>query len=149
MRTSSVFFFFIFIFFHCLSFFRNAKTIDNDWKFAFGHASDPVKISTTASQPSLPKPALRRRPSRSGIQRQARRNFPCPTVGCCLPLFYSKGFDEQSHGYKPVGGTTENQHRLVPEEIQRCKGPIRVNFQIQFDGIYRGRCLLDQRLLSR
>ncbi|MBN8701349.1 MAG: glycosyl hydrolase 53 family protein [Chitinophagales bacterium] len=133
--------FFIFIFFHCLSFSQRKKTsLDNDWKFAFGHANDPVKdfnysiatifAKTGAAQGTAIDPAF---------NDSAWRKLSLPhDWAVALPFVYSKSFDEQSHGYKPVGGAyPETSIGWYRKKFNVARSDSGQRFQIQFDGIYR------------
>ncbi|MFN8306270.1 MAG: beta-galactosidase GalA [Ferruginibacter sp.] len=138
MRTVLLF---TLIFFHCLSFSQRKRTsLDNDWKFAFGHANDPVKdfnysiatifAKTGAAQGTAIDPAF---------NDSAWRKLSLPhDWAVALPFVYSKSFDEQSHGYKPVGGAyPETSIGWYRKKFNVARSDSGQRFQIQFDGIYR------------
>jgi beta-galactosidase len=130
----------------CISFAANAQSprkrisLDDDWKFAFGHASQPEKdfnysIATIFSKSggaagTAIDPAF---------NDQFWRKLDLPHDWAVeLPFVNVDNFDVQSHGYKPVGGlfpaTSIGWYRKQFPIDAKDSGQ---RFQIQFDGIFR------------
>ena len=116
------------------------QNFDNDWKFAFGNANDPVKdfnySTTTIFSKSGFAPGT---PADVSFNDSAWRKLNLPHDWAVeLPFVNSRSNDVTSHGYKPVGG-------LFPETSigwyrKRFSIPVSDSgrrFQIQFDGIFR------------
>jgi len=119
---------------------RKKINFDDNWKFAFGNANDPAKdfnysiatifAKTGAAQTTAIDPKF---------NDSNWRKLSLPHDWAVeLPFVYSKSFDEQSHGYKPVGGaypeTSIGWYRKHFTVTRADSGQL---FQLQFDGIYR------------
>src|SRR5689334_11535912 len=84
---------------------RKKINMDEDWKFAFGHASQPEKdfnysIATIFSKSG----AAPGTPIDPAYNDQAWRALNVPHDWAVeLPFANVDNFDVQSHGYKPVG----------------------------------------------
>ncbi len=135
------YFFLAFLFFSSISFAQRKRiSLDSDWKFAFGHANDPVKdfnyslATIFAKTGSAQTTAIDPKFNDSNW-----RPLSLPHDWAVeLPFVYSKNFDEQSHGYKPVGGAyPETSIGWYRKKFIIAKGDSGQRFQIQFDGIYR------------
>ncbi|MBK8496009.1 MAG: DUF4982 domain-containing protein [Chitinophagaceae bacterium] len=119
---------------------RKKINFDDNWKFAFGHAGDPVKdynyrIATVFSKTG----AAQKTAIDPKFNDSSWLNLSLPhDWAVALPFAYSKNFDVQSHGYKPVGGdypeTSIGWYRKKFTVDQKDSGQL---FQIQFDGVFR------------
>lgn len=119
---------------------RQRINFDNNWTFAFGHANDPEKDfnysqSTIFSKTgAAPNTAIAADYNDSNWK---KINVPHDWA-VTLPFVYSKSFDVQSHGYKPVGGFfPETSIGWYRKKFYINKKDSGQRFQIQFDGIYR------------
>jgi beta-galactosidase len=119
---------------------RKHINFDNGWKFAFGHANDPLKdfnysIATIFSKTgAAQKTAIDPTFNDSGW-----RKLSLPHDWAVeLPFVYSDNFDVQSHGYKPVGGSyPETSIGWYRKNFYVEKVDSGNLFQIQFDGVFR------------
>ncbi|HET6723573.1 MAG TPA: beta galactosidase jelly roll domain-containing protein, partial [Chitinophagaceae bacterium] len=119
---------------------RQKINLDNDWKFAFGHAANPEKdfnysIRTIFSK-SGGTPAT---PAEPRFKDSAWRTVSLPHDWAVeLPFTFVDNPDVESHGYKPVGGlfpaTSIGWYRKSFKVAQSDSGQ---RFQLQFDGIFR------------
>ena len=119
---------------------RQKINLDNDWKFAFGHAANPEKdfnysIRTIFSK-SGGTPAT---PAEPRFKDSAWRTVSLPHDWAVeLPFVFVDNHDVESHGYKPVGGmfpaTSIGWYRKSFKVAQSDSGQ---RFQLQFDGIFR------------
>ncbi|MBL0181767.1 MAG: glycosyl hydrolase 53 family protein [Chitinophagaceae bacterium] len=119
---------------------RKKINFDDNWKFAFGNANDPAKdfnysiatifAKTGAAQTTAIDPKF---------NDSAWRKLSLPHDWAVeLPFVYSKSFDEQSHGYKPVGGAyPETSIGWYRKQFTVARTDSGQRFQLQFDGIYR------------
>lgn len=120
--------------------FRKHISLDEDWRFHFGHAADPAKdfnygIATifsksggaagTAIDPRFNDSAWR------------QLNLPHDwTVE--LPFVNVDNFDVMAHGYKPVGGLfPETSIGWYRKQFTVNKKDSGQRFQLQFDGVFR------------
>lgn len=119
---------------------RMKLNFDNDWKFAFGHAADPVKdfnygIATVFSKTgAAPGTAIA-----PNFNDSSWRSLSLPHDWAVeLPFVQSPNFDVQSHGYKPVGAaypaTSIGWYRKHFVVAKKDSGQ---RFQLQFDGVFR------------
>ncbi|TMI66028.1 MAG: DUF4982 domain-containing protein [Bacteroidetes bacterium] len=119
---------------------RQRINMDNDWKFALGHAANPEKdfnysIRTIFSKAGgAPGTAIEPR-----YKDSAWRIVSLPHDWAVeLPFVNVDNSDVESHGYKPVGGlfpaTSIGWYRKHFTVAQSDSGQ---RFQIQFDGIFR------------
>ncbi|HRI24925.1 MAG TPA: beta-galactosidase GalA [Ferruginibacter sp.] len=119
---------------------RKRINIDNDWKFAFGHANDPAKdfnysIATIFSKTgAAPKTAIDPK-----FNDSSWRSLSLPHDWAVeLPFVNSPSFDVQSHGYKPVGGDyPETSIGWYRKRFTVSKADSGQRFQVQFDGVFR------------
>ncbi len=119
---------------------RQKICFDQDWKFHFGHAADPVKdfnfglanifsksgkAETTAIDPRF--------------NDQDWRTLSLPHDWAVeLPFINSPDFDVQSHGYKPVGGHfPESSIGWYRKHFTVNKADSGQRFALQFDGVFR------------
>ncbi|MBS4044177.1 MAG: glycosyl hydrolase 53 family protein [Chitinophagaceae bacterium] len=133
-------FFLFFLYSLCSNAQHQQINFDDDWKFAFGHASNPEKDFNYSIKTIFSK-------SGNSIETAADikfqdskwRTLNLPHDWAVeLPFVNIDNFDVQSHGYKPVGG-------LFPEtSIGWYRKHFRIEakdsgqrFQIQFDGVFR------------
>ena len=119
---------------------RKRINFDADWKFSFGNANDPLKdfnysiatifAKTGAAQSTAIDP-------RFNDSNWRKLSLPHDWA-VELPFVYSKSFDEQSHGYKPVGGAyPETSIGWYRKHFTVAKADSGQRFQLQFDGVYR------------
>jgi beta-galactosidase len=115
-------------------------SLDEDWKFHFGHAANPEKdfdysktallhksnvFSTTIVNPKFVDTAW------------TKVNVPHDWV-VELPFVKSEQVEMDSHGYKPVGGAyPETSIGWYRKHFTVNKAKNNKRFEIQFDGIYR------------
>ena len=119
---------------------RKQINIDENWKFAFGHASNPEKDFNYSIKTIF---------SKSGgafgtaidprFNDSSWRTLNLPHDWAVeLPFAYVDNFDVESHGYKPVGGlfpaTSVGWYRKQ-FKLERADSGRR--YQLQFDGIFR------------
>ena len=119
---------------------RKQLNIDNNWKFAFGHAANPEKDFNYSIKAIFSKSG-----GAAGTAIDARfndsswRTLNLPHDWAVeLPFTYVNNFDVESHGYKPVGGlfpaTSIGWYR---KQFKLEKADSGRRFQLQFDGIFR------------
>ena len=115
-------------------------SLDDDWKFHFGHAANPEKdfdysktallhksnvFATTIVNPKFVDTAW------------TKVNVPHDWV-VELPFVKSEQVEMDSHGYKPVGGAfPETSIGWYRKHFTVDKAKSNKRFEIQFDGIYR------------
>jgi len=128
----------------CLSHAQRKRiNFDDNWKFAFGNANDPLKDFKFSIANIFSKTgAAVGTPIETKFNDSNWRTLNLPHDWAVeLPFEYSADFDVQSHGYKPVGGaypeTSIGWYRkkfMVPvtDSGQRL--------QLQFDGVFRDAC---------
>lgn len=119
---------------------RQQVSLDDDWKFSFGHAANPEKdfnysirtifsksggAAGTAIAPAFNDSSWR------------RLNLPHDWA-VELPFVKSESADVESHGYKPVGGlfpaTSIGWYR---KQFKIAAADSGQRFQLQFDGVFR------------
>ncbi len=119
---------------------RKRINLDDNWKFAFGNANDPLKdfnysvatifAKTGSAQGTAIDPKFN-----DSIWRKLSLPHDWAVE---LPFVYSKSFDEQSHGYKPVGGAyPETSIGWYRKHFTVNRADSGQRFQLQFDGVYR------------
>lgn len=119
---------------------RERILIDDDWRFAFGHAADASKDFNFSIAPIYSKSG---KAETTAIARDfddsSWRKLNLPHDWAVeLPFVESDNFDVMAHGYKPVGGlfpeTSIGWYRksfsIQPSDSGR-------RFTIQFDGVFR------------
>ncbi len=119
---------------------RKRINFDDNWRFAFGHANDPLKdfnfsIATIFSKTgAAPKTAIDPKFNDSNWR---QLNLPHDWA-VELPFVNSANFDVQSHGYKPVGGSyPETSIGWYRKQFNVSRTDSGQRFQIQFDGVFR------------
>lgn len=119
---------------------RKHISLDDDWRFHFGHAADPSKdfnysVATIFSKSGgAARTAIEPR-----FNDSSWRKLDIPHDWAVeLPFVNVKNFDVMAHGYKPVGGlfpeTSIGWYRKHFAVSAKDSGQ---RFQIQFDGIFR------------
>jgi beta-galactosidase len=119
---------------------RKHISLDDDWKFHFGHAADPSKDFNYSTATIFSKSGGA---ARTAIDPKfndtAWRKLNIPHDWAVeLPFVNVKSLDVMAHGYKPVGGlfpeTSIGWYRKYFAVSAKDSGQ---RFQIQFDGIFR------------
>ena len=119
---------------------RKKINFDNDWKFHFGNAADPLKdfnygiVAIFSKSGKTDNTALA-----LDFDDRQWRNLNLPHDWAVeLPFVNSPNFDVMSHGYKPVGGLyPETSIGWYRKHFSVNKKDSGMRFQIQFDGIFR------------
>lgn len=119
---------------------RKKISLDEDWKFHFGHAADPGKdfnysLSTIFSKSgAAPGTAID-----PGFNDGAWMKLDIPhDWAVALPFVNVSNDDVKSHGYKPVGGLfPETSIGWYRKHFKISKADSGLRFRIQFDGIFR------------
>ncbi|MGZ8538675.1 MAG: sugar-binding domain-containing protein, partial [Flavisolibacter sp.] len=119
---------------------RSRQTLDDGWKFHFGHASDRVKdfnygiANIFAKSGAARGTAIDPRFNDSGW-----RSLNLPHDWAVeLPFTKVSSFDVMAHGYKPVGGLfPETSVGWYRKHFSVAKKDSGRRFQVQFDGIFR------------
>src|SRR3984885_2221269 len=113
---------------------------DDDWKFHFGNASDPLKdfnysIANIFSKTGKAEgTAIDQKFNDTGWR---ILNMPHDWA-VELPFADSPNFDVMAHGYKPVGGLfPETSIGWYRKHFRADKKDSGQRFQIQFDGVFR------------
>lgn len=115
-------------------------SLDEGWKFHFGHAANPEKdfnygLSTIFSKSgAAPATAIDPR-----FNDSTWRSIDVPHDWAVeLPFVEHPSFDVQSHGYKPVGGYfPETSIGWYRRKFSAAPADSGQRFQLQFDGIFR------------
>lgn len=119
---------------------RKQVNIDENWKFAFGHASNPEKDFNYGLKTIFSKSgAAAGTAIDPKFNDSSWRTLNLPHDWAVeLPFSYVDNFDVESHGYKPVGGlfpaTSIGWYR---KQFKLEKADSGRRFQLQFDGIFR------------
>jgi beta-galactosidase len=115
-------------------------SLNDDWRFHLGHASDPSKDFNYSVATIFSKSGGAARTAidpKFNDNDWRALNVPHDWV-VELPFVHSKDFDVMAHGYKPVGGsfpeTSIGWYRKKFPVSSKDSGQ---RFQIQFDGIFR------------
>ncbi|MEO7311930.1 MAG: beta-galactosidase GalA [Chitinophagaceae bacterium] len=139
-----VFIFFVSILFAPAVFSQNGSrqriSMDEGWKFAFGHAANPEKDFNYSIATIFAKSGgSARTPADPRFKDSAWRNLNVPHDWAVeLPFSYVDNFDVESHGYKPVGGLfPETSIGWYRKHFNVAKADSGQRFQVQFDGIFR------------
>src|SRR6185503_8851896 len=119
---------------------RQKINFDENWKFAFGNAGDPIKdfnyslVTIFSKTGAAPRTAIDPR-----FNDSSWRNLDLPHDWAVeLPFAEVKNFDVMSHGYKPVGGMfPETSIGWYRKHFTVAKKDSGQRFQIQFDGVFR------------
>lgn len=120
--------------------FRKHISLDEDWRFHFGHAADPAKdfnygIATIFSKSGgAAGTAIDPR-----FNDSAWRQLNLPHDWAVeLPFVNVDNFDVMAHGYKPVGGLfPETSIGWYRKQFTVNKKDSGQRFQLQFDGVFR------------
>lgn len=142
---SEIILFFIIIFIHEKISGQNISSrqrinFDNDWKFAFGNASDPAKDFNYSIATIFAKTgAAQRTAIDPRFKDSAWRTLDLPHDWAVeLPFVNVNNRDVESHGYKPVGGLfPETSIGWYRKHFTIAKKDSGQRFQIQFDGVFR------------
>jgi beta-galactosidase len=119
---------------------RQRISFDNNWRFSFGHASDPAKdfnykVANLFSKSGKAEGTAIENKFNDSSWRML--NLPHDWA-VELPFVNSPNFDVMSHGYKPVGGlfpgTSVGWYR---KHFNVSKADSGQRFSITFDGIFR------------
>ncbi|MET0634788.1 MAG: beta-galactosidase GalA [Chitinophagaceae bacterium] len=119
---------------------RNKISLDDDWRFQFGHAADPAKDFNYGLVNLFSKSGSSRNTAISpDFADSSWRKLDLPHDWAVeLPFVNADNFDHASHGYKPVGGaypaTSIGWYRKNFEVNAADSGK---RFTVTFDGIYR------------
>ncbi len=119
---------------------RQHILLDEDWRFAFGHAGDAAKDFNYGIAAVFSKSGkTENTPLNPKFNDSGWRQLDLPHDWAAeLPYIYSPNFDVQSHGYRPVGGaypeTSIGWYRKKLFVARRDSGQ---RFQLQFDGVFR------------
>lgn len=119
---------------------RKHINIDENWKFAFGHAANPEKDFNYGIKTILSKSG-----NSAGTAADAKfndsswRTLNLPHDWAVeLPFKYVDNFDVDNHGYKTVGGFfPETSIGWYRKKIVVNKADSGKRIQLQFDGIFR------------
>lgn len=119
---------------------RSRQSMDDGWRFHFGHASDRTKdfnfgiANIFAKSGAARGTAIDPRFNDSGWR---QLNLPHDWA-VELPFVNNSSFDVMAHGYKPVGGLfPETSIGWYRKHFSVSKKDSGRRFQIQFDGIFR------------
>lgn len=119
---------------------RKKTNLDEDWKFHFGHAADPVKdfnysIATIFSKTG----GAQNTAIDPKFEDASWRTLDLPHDWAVeLPFVNSEDFNVMAHGYKPVGGLfPETSVGWYRKHFTIAAADSGTRFQIQFDGIFR------------
>ncbi len=119
---------------------RKKQSLDENWKFHFGHAANPEKdfnysIATIFSKSGgAARTAIDPR-----FKDSAWRTIRLPHDWAVeLPFVKVDNFDVMAHGYKPVGGLfPETSIGWYRKHFTIASADSGQRFQLQFDGIFR------------
>jgi len=119
---------------------RKKQSLDENWKFHFGHAANPEKdfnysIATIFSKSGgAARTAIDPR-----FKDSAWRTIRLPHDWAVeLPFVKADNFDVMAHGYKPVGGLfPETSIGWYRKHFTIASADSGRRFQLQFDGIFR------------
>jgi beta-galactosidase len=119
---------------------RQRISLDDNWKFSFGHAANPEKdfnysIATIfAKSGGAARTAIDPR-----FKDSTWRTLSLPHDWAVeLPFVNFNNFDVSNHGYKPVGGFfPETSIGWYRKRFSIARADSGQRFQIQFDGIFR------------
>lgn len=119
---------------------QKRTSLDNDWKFHFGHAANPEKdfnyslASIFAKSGGAAGTAIDPR-----FKDSAWRSLNVPHDWAVeLPFVKHPDFGVESHGYKPVGGFfPETSIGWYRKKFRVAASDSGQRFQVQFDGVFR------------
>ncbi len=119
---------------------RKRTSLDEGWRFHFGHAADPARDFNFGLTAIFAKSGKTDNTAIAiGFNDSSWRTLDLPHDWAVeLPFVQVNNFDVQSHGYKPVGGlfpeTSIGWYRKQFDVHQWDSGK---RFQVEFDGIFR------------
>ena len=119
---------------------RKKINIDKGWKFALGHASDPVRDFNYGIANVFAKSGKTEdTPMNKDFVDSTWRVLNLPHDWAVeLPFVEVDNFDVQSHGYKPVGGLfPETSVGWYRKELSFAKADSGAHYAVTFDGIFR------------
>jgi beta-galactosidase len=124
----------------CITHAQNRISLDEDWKFHFGHAANAEKdfnygiVNIFAKSGASNGTAISPR-----FNDSSWRTVQVPHDWAVeLPFVNKDNFDVQSHGYKPVGGLfPETSIGWYRKRFNVAKADSGNRFVLQFDGIFR------------
>jgi len=125
---------------HSQDLLRKKISMDDNWKFAFGHAANPEKDFNYGIKTIFSKSGAG---STTAIDPQFKdsswRTLDLPHDWAVeLPFAQVDNFDVESHGFKPVGGLfPETSIGWYRKRFTVAKADSGRRFQLQFDGIFR------------
>ncbi|MBK8348761.1 MAG: glycosyl hydrolase 53 family protein [Saprospiraceae bacterium] len=114
--------------------------IDKDWRFAFGHASNPEKDFNYSIATIFSKSAGAFKTAIDPVFVDTSwRKLDLPHDWAVeLPFVYHKSPDVDSHGYKPVGGHfPETSIGWYRKHFMLEKADSSARISLQFDGVFR------------
>ena len=141
MKVASILIAFFFSYSFCSAqSLRKRISLDENWKFHFGHAANPEKdfnysiANIFAKSGGATKTAIDPRFTDSTWR---KLNLPHDWA-IELPFVNVNNFDVESHGFKPVGGLfPETSIGWYRKHFSVARADSGARFQIQFDGIFR------------
>ncbi|MDZ4148830.1 MAG: beta-galactosidase GalA [Flavobacteriaceae bacterium] len=120
--------------------YREKINFDENWRFHFGHASDPAKdfnygVANIFSKTGKTDDT----PMGNKFDDSKWRSLDLPHDWAVeLPFVNSENRDVMSHGYKPVGGLFPETSIGWYRKSFEIKNPLpNERYEIQFDGIFR------------
>lgn len=120
--------------------YRSQVSLNNDWRFSFGHAGDPKKdfnyriANLFSKSGKADSTAIE---AKFDDKNWRKLNLPHDWA-VELPFVNSPNFDVMAHGYKPVGGLfPETSVGWYRKHFTIAKADSGKRFQVQFDGIFR------------
>ena len=143
MKRRNSFYFFV-VLLSLITFASHAQrkriNFDDNWKFAFGNANDPLKDFNFSLATIFAKTgAAKETAIDPKFNDSSWRELSLPHDWAVeLPFSNSPNFDVQSHGYKPVGGAyPETSIGWYRKHFNVSKADSGQRFQIQFDAVFR------------
>lgn len=119
---------------------RKHLNFDDNWKFAYGNASDAVKDFNYGINALFSKSGKANETAiEASFNDKNWRSLSLPHDWAVeLPFMYSPNFDVESHGYKPVGAAyPETSIGWYRKHFKIAKPAAGQRVQIQFDGVFR------------
>lgn len=117
---------------------RQRENFDRDWRFAFGHPSDPVRdfAHATGYFSYLAKTGFGDGPAAPGFDDRAWRQLDLPHDWAVEAPFSAQG--SHSHGYKAAGkGFPERSIGWYRKTFHVAADDLGRRICVEFDGIYR------------
>jgi len=119
---------------------RQHINFDDDWRFHFGHATNPEKdFNYRLSNIFSKSGAAQRTAIDPRFNDSSWRKLDLPHDWAVeLPFVFKDNFDVMAHGYKPVGGLfPETSIGWYRKHFSIPRADSGQRFQIQFDGVFR------------